>query len=172
MDNIKILNAADVKWEAYRDLRLQGLREEPHAFGSSHDEEKMASSLDWQARLEKYKQGNRNWMVFAGDGEKLIGMVGAWQSDEDHLKQIVNLMATFVDRNFRGKGVSKLLMDALIGQLKKSQIKKIKLDVNVKQTAAVQLYSNFGFKIVGEESVQLGDGNYYDVYVMEKALDL
>lgn len=171
MDNIKIRNAADVGWEAYRDLRLQALREEPHAFGSQHSQELKTSSNEWKERLEKYKQADGNWMIFASDGSKSIGMVGAWQSEDDRKNKTVNLMATFVDQSYRGKGVSKLLMNALIGQLKKSGIKKIKLEVSIKQEAAVQLYSNFGFKIVGEESVQLGDGNYYDVYVMEKELE-
>lgn len=129
------------------------------------------TDAEWNNWLEDYKKSERNWMVFASCDQILIGMVGAWQSDNGRKNKIANLMATFVVQSYRGKGVSKLLMDALIDQLRKSSIKKIKLGVNAKQQAAVQLYKNFGFKIVGEESAKLGDGNYYDVYVMEKNLE-
>jgi hypothetical protein len=50
------------------------------------------------------------------------------------------------------------------------EIKKIKLSVNKDQIPAVNLYKKFGFEVVDTENAQLGDGNFYDEYLMEKSL--
>jgi ribosomal protein S18 acetylase RimI-like enzyme len=77
-----------------------------------------------------------------------------------------------VAKEARGKGVSKKLMKALLDEFEKiANITKVKLSVNKQQIPAVKLYEGFGFKVVGQENLRLGDGNYYDELLMEKIIE-
>lgn len=49
----------------------------------------------------------------------------------------------------RGKGLGKLLMEALIEQLKQDGVAKLSLSVDPSNVAAVRLYERYGFKETG-----------------------
>jgi ribosomal protein S18 acetylase RimI-like enzyme len=108
-------------------------------------------------------------MVFARAGEQLVGMIGAFFPQNE--KSVGIIFGVYVVPEVRGKGISKQLMASLLHELKANpNIVTVKLSVNKGQLAAVKLYARFGFQIVGEENVQLGDGNYYDAHLMELLL--
>ena len=170
MEKFRLLEAAEVTVEAYRDLRLEALREEPQAFGSSYSDQKGRSTDEWQHYLKGYIEGKKSWMVFASDGEKLIGMLGAFRTENDADKK-AQIIAVYVTKAARGKGVGKLLLKSLLDKLtKETDIKKLTLAVNVEQTAALKLYESFGFTITGKESMVLGDGIKHAEYLMERAI--
>lgn len=132
MEGIQILEASEVDLRDYRALRLEALQKEPQAFGSSYEDQKDAPNADWQTWLNNYKEGKRNWMVFAAINKKLVGMLGAFQTDKDIEAQIAQVIAVYVTTAARGKGVSKLLMKRLIDKLSNdTPIKKLKLAVNI-----------------------------------------
>ncbi|NTU73113.1 GNAT family N-acetyltransferase [Candidatus Roizmanbacteria bacterium] len=168
MDTIQILQAKDVSVEDYRRLRLEALREEPQAFGSTHSDQINLPIEEWQKWLDKYVEEKNNWMVFAAVDTQLAGMVGAYQTDEMIENQSVQIIAMYVPQPARGKGVSKLLMRTLLEKLKKAGIKEAVLDVNVDQTTAVNLYKSFGFTIVDTVTLTLGDGKEHQVHLMKK----
>lgn len=171
MDNIQILEASEVKLKDYRALRLEALQKEPQAFGSSYEDQRNAPEADWQTWLDNYKKGRRNWMIFAAINKKLIGMLGAFQTDEDVEAKTAQVIAVYVTKEERGKGASKLLLKRLLDKLTNDgQIKKLKLAVNTNQTAAVELYKSFGFEVVGKENMTLGDRKAHEEYLMEHSL--
>lgn len=165
---IVILGPHEVSVEEYKNLRLEALLEEPQAFGSSYKDHKDLPDEKWQEWHSNYKSGERDWMVFAEMNGELIGMAGAYQTDENIKKNEANIIAVYVTKKARGNGVSKLLMNKLLNVLKNSLIKKAKLAVNKDQTAAVKLYESFGFIITGKDNMVLGDGIAHEEYVMEK----
>ena len=169
--NLIILKPSEVSWQDYRNLRLRALKDEPQAFASSYEKEKEALDEEWQNQLKSDKNGNGDWVVLAGNGEQLVGMVGAWQSDEDKKNNIANIFGVFVVNEARGKGISKLLMSSLLDLLTNTTpLKKVILGVNTDQTVAVNLYKRIGFKKIKTYNILLGDGKYHDEYVMEKEL--
>lgn len=169
MENIRLLEASEVKLKDYKNLRLEALHEEPQAFGSSYKDQKNSSDEEWQKWLEDYRKGERSWMIFAGDGQKLIGMLGAYQTDLDVENKEANIIAVYVTKQARGKGVSKLLLKRLLDKLTNdTSVKRVKLAVNIDQEAAVKLYESFGFKVSGKENMVLGDGIAHEEYLMEK----
>jgi len=171
MKDIQILEASEVKLSDYRALRLEALQKEPQAFGSSYEDQKNAPDADWQTWLNNYIEGERNWMVFAAINNKLVGMLGAFQTDQDVEAQIAQLIAVYVTKDARGKGVSKLLMKRLLDKIiRDTPVKKLKLAVNIDQTAAVELYKSFGFEVVGKENMTLGDRKTHEEYLMKKKL--
>ena len=170
MRNISILKANNVFWKDYKNLRLRALREEPKAFASSYEIEKNTPDEEWKKRLKSYKEGKNNWMVFANDAGKLVGMVGAYQTDRHIKNNSVDIIALFVPGEERGRGISKLLMRALLDELKNASISNAKLSVYKEQVIALNLYKKLGFKITGQENVPHGTGEPHKAYLMEKTL--
>lgn len=167
---VKIVSAHEVTWHEYKNLRLEALQKEPQAFGSSYEDQKNFPDEEWQNRLGDYKKSDGNWMIFALNEDQLVGMLGAFQTDEDRKNNSAQIIAVYVNDAFRGKGIAKMLMQTQFEILKKQHVQKALLYVNPLQDAAFQFYKNLGFTIISQENKKLGDGNFYDEYLMEKVL--
>jgi ribosomal protein S18 acetylase RimI-like enzyme len=74
------------------------------------------------------------------DGEKLIGV-----GRTSHADGWSALSRVFVDPAYRGQGVGKLIVNALLGASFEAGIKKSVLQVDSKNTVAISLYSSLGF---------------------------
>lgn len=168
MDAIEIDALDPSEWEAYKNLRLLSLKEEPHAYLSTYANSSQEADDKWRLRLEDALKGDKQWLSFAKQNGKLIGMVGAFRIDDEPQAEIIS---AFVMKEFRGRGVGTKLMEHLLDTIQKNkEITKAHLEVNATQPAAVQLYKNCGFVITGSVKRVLGDGEEYDDYVMEKYL--
>lgn len=69
----------------------------------------------------------------------------------------------------QGKGIGKLLIDAIEIEAIKNQSAKLTLNVNRKNKAKT-FYERLGFVAVKEEDVPIGNGIFQEDYVMEKPL--
>ncbi len=169
-NSIEIVRLTLDRWQEYKAIRLRSLKEEPHAFGKPYDIAVNEPDEVYMQQTTEGYAGETNWKYFAEEGDKLVGMiVGSMLRNEEN---VAGIFSVYVAPEARGKGVSKKLFGTLLNELKtKPQIKKIKLTVNKNQIPAVRLYKSFGFQVVGEENVQMGDGNYYDEYLMELSLE-
>ena len=74
------------------------------------------------------------------DGEKLIGV-----GRTSHAEGWSALSRVFVEPDYRGQGVSKLIVNALLSKSFEAGIKKSVLQVDSKNTVAISLYSSLGF---------------------------
>ncbi len=162
---IKIQPLPESRWEECRDLRLEGLKEEPLAFGSSYEEEEILTEQEWRKR--------NNNAICALDNNFPVGMVVVICESKLKAKHIANIFGLYVKKSHRGNGVGNRLMEGAIQKLKEAEwIKKIRLTVNTEQTAAIGLYKKFGFKEVGVLKNELFyDGKYYDELIMELLLE-
>lgn len=148
------------QWREYKNLRLISLQDEPSAFGSSYEKESKFTDEKWKERLRDEK----NKILFYRENNILVGMIVARLTDNN----IAYIIGVYVIKNARRKGIAKKLMEYLIKELLiYSNIKILKLSVNANQTPALTLYKNFNFKIIGKEKTKMGDGNFYDEYLME-----
>ncbi|MEZ0325229.1 MAG: GNAT family N-acetyltransferase [Fimbriimonas sp.] len=155
------------EWQAYRDLRLEALKTDPHAFGSSYVTQVEYADGYWKGRLEQAQSGNDNLLLFARENDRLIGMVGAFIIEEG----IAYVIAMFVRPEARGRGIGKLLLQTLISEIDRWLIiHTARLTVNKKQAPAFALYTSLGFEVVSEISGILGDGLHHEEWVMEKRL--
>jgi ribosomal protein S18 acetylase RimI-like enzyme len=157
------------QWQPYKEIRLEALKMEPQAFGSSYTTMLQQPDTFWQGRLAEAALRNGNWLLFARENDRIIGMIGAFANLEQNT---VSVISVYVTPQARGKGVSKALMRAILEEI--SQLKRfqsVSLTVNKIQAPALHLYQHFGFKITREEDALMGDGNTYTEYHMEKQLD-
>ena len=70
-------------------------------------------------------------------------------------------------KDFWGLGIGSALLQSLLDWTKKSEIRKLQLEVMVDNERAINLYRKFGFKIEGrKEKAVFKNGKYIDLFVM------
>lgn len=147
-------------WQQYRDIRLMALKDDPHAFGSSYEEEVNQTEQDWRNRI--------GVMWFAISGEEVVGLIGLLQRENQSSKHCGYVISMWVKPQFRGQGIAKSLLTKLQNDAPKLGLKKLSLQVTSTKTAAFGLYQDLGFKTVGLlKNNLLKDGKYLDEYLME-----
>jgi ribosomal protein S18 acetylase RimI-like enzyme len=168
MENIQVMKLSPDEWQLFKQFRLESLLVEPQAFGSSYAEVIQRSDSHWQERLVKAQAGEKSWLLFAKENTRMIGMIGAYCTEEG---DVVEIVSPYVTKEKRKLGVATALMTALLAEIaKRDSIRKVTLGVNAGQTAAVALYLRFGFQMVGEKTAVFGDGNAHTSYIMEREL--
>lgn len=154
--NSRCLTAANA--EAYRNLRLEGLQNNPEAFGSSFEEEKGYSIEQFADRFES--QGSYTLGVF--DHEELVGVATLVQENKLKLKHKASIFAVYVSPKKRGLGIGKRLMVDAINKAKELKgVEQLTLTVVSTNTSAKSLYSSLGFELFGTEKRALKIGQEY-----------
>ncbi len=158
---IKIERLPESRWKECRDLRLEALKEEPLAFSSSYEGEKLLSEKEWRDRICN--------AIFAMDNNIPVGMVVLICQTNQKTKHIANIFGLYVKKSHQGRGIGIQLIEKAVSRLKEpGQISKIKLTVNIEHGAAIALYKKIGFSVVGTLRKELHhQGTYYDELIME-----
>jgi len=146
----------------YRDLRLDGLRAHPEAFGASWEEE-ATQPLAWFAdRLE------RNVLFGGGSAgtSELMGVVGFYVPSSAKQRHKGVLWGMFVQPEARGTGLGPSLVARVLEHAMQI-VEEVRLTVVATNTAAVRLYERAGFEQYGLERRALKIGNdYHDEALM------
>ena len=151
---------------SYRDLRLDGLREHPEAFGASWEEEG-AQPLAWFAdRLDRnviFGGGPANISALRG----IVGFSVVGGSKQRH-KGI--LWGMFVRPEARGTGVGPSLVAHVLEHAART-VEEIRLTVVATNVAALRLYERAGFEKYGLErrALKIGE-DYHDEVLMALSL--
>lgn len=163
---VKRVTSSD--WQEYKKIRLEALKNEPQAFGSSYNKENERTESEWQNKLAKSEDLNGISFFYAILKEGVfVAIGGAYQ---DNNKQW-NIIAIYTKKEVRGQGLGQEIFKSIINELKARKIKKAYLCVNTLQIAAQALYKKNGFVIKQIIKDQLlGDGRYYDE--VEMSIDL
>jgi ribosomal protein S18 acetylase RimI-like enzyme len=134
--------AAD-EWPAYRDLRLRALADSPDAFGSTFARESARSDDEWRERLATGARSPTDLPLVAVVDDALAGL--AWGRLDERQPDIAHLFQVWVAPEFRGRGVGRLLVDAVIAWARTVGARALRLGVTCGDTAAVRLYRRAGF---------------------------
>jgi len=84
------------------------------------------------------------YIFLAVDGSKIIGTAGLAKENEEEYE----LVKMAVDPAYRGRGISKILLDRCLEEAKKLKAKKIFLFSSSKLQTALRLYEQYGFQHV------------------------
>lgn len=71
----------------------------------------------------------------------------------------IEILEIGIDKNFQGKGYSKLLMEHFFDYAKKQNCETVFLEVNSINTKAINLYKKYGFKEYGIRKKYYGDND-------------
>ncbi|WEF31574.1 GNAT family N-acetyltransferase [Pseudoduganella chitinolytica] len=138
---IRPTTAAD--WRALKAIRLAALRDAPTAFGVTHASAVAYSDEQWQTRAAGT---DRAEYVLAFDGEQAVGIVAGVVS----AKEGYNLIAMWVQPDYRGRGLAGGLIDALKARALAKGHRRVVLDVAPENTSAANLYLRQGFAFLPE----------------------
>ena len=159
---IRLLTPADAP--AYRDIRLDGLRQNPHAFVATFEHENTMPLSWFEERLTKAE-------VFgAFVGAELLGVAGYWRQDGAKESHKAILWGMYVRPKGRNSGLGKALIEAVVAHASKS-VEQLKLVVTGGNETAHRLYKRLGFEEYGRETRALKyDGRYFDDILMVRFL--
>lgn len=163
------LNISD--WQEQRRLKLLFCKNNPQATCADFEYESSLSDLQWQERLKEQLENNGAFFM-AKIGDIFVGMAGVLREKGPKCHHVAVIFNVYVLEEYQGKGIGKKLMEYLMEEtIKDESVKKFNLDVTTTQSAAIVLYKNLEFKIVGTlKNEYLVDGKFYDVYEMDKYL--
>ncbi len=147
------------------------------AYASILPPEQLSYMLDLfysTAALQKQmEQGHQ--FILAADNDETIGFA-SYAPKMDSLNEpeevpagLYRLHKIYIDPNQQGKGIGKVLLDFIIGDIRSKGATGLELNVN-RYNKALQFYQKFGFAIIKEEDIDIGNGYFMNDYVMKKAI--
>lgn len=161
---IRVLQESDAS--AYQKVRLDGLKNDPSAFGSTYDRE---AAFSLETVSERIKPADDQFVLgaFEEDGH-LAGIVTFVRDRGMKTAHKGNVYGMYVVPEKRGIGLAKKLMLELINKAKAiAGIEQINLTVVSRNENAKKLYLSLGFVIYGTERNALKyKGRYYDEELM------
>jgi len=159
---IRLLVPADAA--LYRDVRLEGLKQNPEAFGSAFEFEN-DKPLAWFA--ERIAQSE----IFGAfvDGE-LLGTAGYRVQDGPKRQHKGVLWGLYVRPTARNSGLGRRLVEAVVTHAS-GHVELLQLAVVSDNLTAQRLYASLGFAAYGHEVLSLKqNGRYYDELLMVRFL--
>ena len=150
--------------DSFRTLRLEALRQDPDAFGSTYDSE----AADPPERFRRTLADGRVFGLFRAGS--LVGMAGYAVRDWPKSRHKGGVWGTYVRPSERGKGGAEALMRALIAAAA-AEVEILQLKVVSGNAAARGLYEKLGFAQYGLEKRALKQSGRYDDEIL-MALEL
>jgi RimJ/RimL family protein N-acetyltransferase len=152
---------------AYRELRLEGLRNHPEAFGSDYIVNLAHPMTFWTDRVRL--TGNERTLYFAVHDTNLIGTCAIVRGDSPKTRHSAFIVGVYVQPAWRGLRIADELIAACLEWAQQQEIKIVKLGVSITNTPAIRRYSKCGFKIYGIEPQAIcADGVMYDELLMAR----
>ena len=159
---IRLLTCTDAL--AYRDIRLEGLRQNPEAFASTFEDER-DRPMDWFKEL--ITQSRIFGAVLA---QALVGVVGLRSHADAKQRHKATIWGMYVRREARQYGIGERLIDAAVAHAS-GHVEQLQLAVVTENEAARRLYAKVGFIEYGHQIDALKHGGrYYDDILMVKFL--
>ena len=152
------------QWRKYRKLRLEALKTEPSAFGSSFEQELKLGEGTWQKRIRG--------VLFAVSGGEPVGLLSYVFDDRPKTRHIAHIYSVYVTPKYRGRGIGTMLLKRAMAEIRRNRdAAKAQLSVNPLLLPAVALYKRAGFQVVGRPRNELRVGNkFFDLLLMEKEI--
>jgi RimJ/RimL family protein N-acetyltransferase len=145
---IRKLTADDC--DAYRGCRLDALRDSPHSFASSYEEEVQMSNETIRDRFAAHPSESAVFGAF--DGTRIVGLTGIFREERLKRKHKMYIVSVFVQPEYRGKGIgSRLIKTAIAHARSVAGVERIDLGVESGNTQAKALYTSLGFQSWGTE---------------------
>ena len=141
---VLVREVTDGDVEAFRDIRLEALRDAPEAFGSTFAREVAFAEADWQRRIAR--GGNFLGYLPEASATEPAGLIGGFQEDP----QTVELVSMFVRPRARGRGVGEALIATVIDWAAARNASSVHLWVTETNKPARLLYERCGFVLTGE----------------------
>jgi len=143
-------------WQMFRDVRLKALREHPDVFLRSYETEKKLSEAEWKNTLD----GIGKCVMGLFDNDQLIGLAAVFPRPNDSGGYNGLMAMDYIDAEYRGRDLSKLLYKARIDWAKnQSSFKKLMTSHREGNEASRRANQAFGFKFMDKTLTEWPDGS-------------
>lgn len=167
---IAIRPAREEEALAYRDLRLEALRNHPEAFSAEYAESLAKPPSYWTERL-RHGGTDAPMMYFAVHGQALVGMCGIARTNLPKVQHSATLISMCVQPAWRGLGLADRLVTACVEWARLQGVKVVKLAVVTTNARAIRCYARCGFQVYGVEPQAICyDQVYYDELLMARTI--
>ena len=140
----------------------------PDTYGNILSEAQLKHMLDLfyshQALEKQFDEGHV--FLIALMNAETVGFASYSHANKTGVYKVHKL---YVHPMLHGKGFGKKLLDTIIGEVKPTGATTLLLNVN-RHNPARDFYEKYGFKVIGEEDIAIGEGYFMNDYVMEKAI--
>lgn len=166
-----MLSLSEATFTDFKTIQDIATKTWPVTYGSILSKEQIHYMLDLfyseKTLLENLNQKGHHFLLVKEAGICL----GFASYEHRYLNQeVTRLHKIYLLPEAQGKGAGKFLLNATENLARQNHSVAISLNVN-KFNTALSFYKKMGFKIVGEEDIELGYGGYkMEDYKMEKAL--
>ena len=109
---------------------------------------------------EQFKKGYLYYWVKYEN--KNVGFLGFYPIDNK-----LYLSKFYLEKNYRGKKISRKMMEFIVNYCKENDLKSVFLNVNRNNDLAINVYEHLGFVKIREEKNDIGNGYYMDDFVFE-----
>jgi RimJ/RimL family protein N-acetyltransferase len=158
--SVRVLTPRDA--EAFRALRLEGLRSNPESFGAHIDDEEKLPVAEFARRITPTECA---WVLGAFDaGDVLRGVMGWFREHGAKRAHQSMLWGAYVQSSHRRSGYAAALLSTLLRRIDAvPNLRCVQLHVWSENVSAKSLYAKFGFRPVAvyPESLQVS-GRFID----------
>ena len=160
--NHEVIQVKPENWEKFKDIRTRAIIDSPQAFGDNLEETLVRQKDEWISWVTRPK------VYVIEENEVYVATATLRQNPTT---KIWTINGVWTDTKFRGKGLSRKIIEKIFEDAKLMSVKSIELSVNAEQIPAINLYQSLGFETVQEISnVIMGDNNEYNEIEMRKEL--
>lgn len=150
--------ATEKDWEDYKKIRLEAIEKEPMAFyatKNSKEKEYNRSDEEWKSDLANTDA----FVTLSKNNSVPVGMVQAISKIEN--KTQWHIRGVYLNKNFRGGGYGREMMNLILNEIKRRGGKKVTLNVMDTQDIARKIYEKLDFKISKKFKPEIIDGIKY-----------
>ena len=159
--NIEIKKISEDEIPILSELATSILREHfDPIIGKAQNDYMLEKFQSISAIKEQFKKGYLYyWVKFEN---KNIGFLAFYPVENK-----LYLSKFYLLKEYRGKKISRKMLEFLVNYAKDKKLKSIYLNVNKHNDSAVNVYKHLGFIIIREEKNDIGNGFYMDDFVFE-----
>ncbi len=156
---------------AFRELRLEALKNYPAAFGSDYETDIMLPIEHWQERVRPTADPSKGIIYVASAGATLVGMTGIYRANSLKLQHNGNIWGVYVRDGWRGLRIADQLIEACVAWAQQHEIRLVRLAVITSNASAIRCYVRCGFTVYGvDPEVIYTGGVYHDELLMVRKL--
>lgn len=167
---IAVRRAGEQDAMAYRELRLEALRDHPEAYASDYESNADRPPSFWQDRLRGDQADMESATYWAVHGQEPVGIGGIVRDKRVKTQHSGTIVGVYVRPAWRGLHVAEALVMAGLDWAAAQELSIVKLAVVTTNVAAIRCYARCGFQVYGVEPqvLRLPDGSSYDELLMAR----
>lgn len=166
-ENITLRAAVREDINAFRELRLEALRDYPSFFGSEYEANKAQPEEFWIGRM--YLDSDDGKVFVAEVDGQLAGICGIMLGTSPKTRHNGTIWGVYVKRDWQGQHIARELIELGAIWGREQGVKLLKLAVQAGNTSAIRCYTGCGFSVYGVDPQAIHfEGKYYDELLMVK----